>query len=147
MVKVPFVSVVKSQLVALSPVALATIVAEPTPVAVVAVLVPVAVPLTPEVDKSSPLTQPLIVSLNVGLAAPYKRLWLSAVTVRWALPIVKVPFVSVVKSQLVALSPVALATIVAAPTPVAVVAVLLPVAVPVTPEVDRFSLFTKPVMV
>ena len=53
-----------------------------TPVLVVAVLEPVAVPLTPEVASTSPLTKPEMVSVKVGLALPYRRAWLSAVTVR-----------------------------------------------------------------
>ncbi len=46
----------------------------------------------------SPLTKPLTVLVSVGLAAPYRRLWLSAVTVSGALLMVKVPLASVLKS-------------------------------------------------
>ncbi len=47
----------------------------------------------------SPLTKPLsTVSVKVGLAAPYSRDALLAVTVRWALPTVSVPALKVVKS-------------------------------------------------
>ena len=72
-------------MLALTPVAIATIVALPTPVLLVAVVIPVAVPVTPELTRFSPFTKPLRVSVSVGFAAPYKRLWLSAVTVRCAL--------------------------------------------------------------
>ena len=76
---------------------LATMLAVPTPVLAPAALLPVAVPLTPEVLRVSPLTKPETVCVKVGLAAPYKRLWLSALTVRGALLMVSVPLL-VVKS-------------------------------------------------
>jgi hypothetical protein len=65
----------------------------PTAVFGVAAVVPVADPVTPEVASDSPLTKPLIVSVSVGLAWPYRRLWLSAVTVRCALLMVSTPSV------------------------------------------------------
>ena len=58
-------------------------VAVPTPVVAVAAVLPVAVPLTTELV--SLLTKPVMVSVKVGLAAPYRRLCPSAVTVRCAL--------------------------------------------------------------
>ena len=78
--------------------ALPVIVAAPTPVVESAALLPVAVPVTPAVLASWPLTKPVMLSLKVGLAAPYMRLWLSAVTVRCALLTVSVPFTRLVKS-------------------------------------------------
>ena len=60
----------------------------PTGVEAVAVDVQLAVPVTPEVPKFSPFTNPLIVDVNDGFAAPYARLWLSPVTVRCAFVIV-----------------------------------------------------------
>ena len=80
------------------PDALATMLAVPTPVPTPAALLPVAVPLTPEVLRVSLLTKPETVCVKVGLAAPNKRLWLSALTVRGALAMVSVPLFRVVKS-------------------------------------------------
>ena len=80
------------------PDALATMLAVPTPVLALAALLPVAVPLTPEVLRVSPLTKPETVCVKVGLTAPYKRFWLSALTVRGALLMVSVPLLRVVKS-------------------------------------------------
>ena len=80
------------------PDALATMLAVPTQVLAIAALLPVAVPLTPEVPRVSLLTKPETVCVKAGLAAPYKRFWLSALTVRGALLIVSVPLLRVVKS-------------------------------------------------
>jgi hypothetical protein len=80
-------------LLAPKPVVLAATPACPTAVFGVAVVEPVAEPVMPEVASDSPLTKPLMVSVNAGLAWPYRRLWLSAVTVRCALLMVKVPSV------------------------------------------------------
>ena len=77
------------------PDALATMLAVPTPVLALAALLPVAVPLTTELV--SLLTKPETVCVKAGLAAPYKRFWLSALTVRGALLMVSVPLL-VVKS-------------------------------------------------
>ena len=82
-------------MLAVSPVVLAVIAAVPTPVVGAAVLLPVALPLTPEVLNVSLLANPLMVSVKVGLACPYKRAWLSAVTVRCALLMVSVPLAGV----------------------------------------------------
>ena len=49
------------------------------------------VPVTPDVAKVSPLTKPLTVVLSVGLACPYRRDALLAVTVSCALLMVKLP--------------------------------------------------------
>ena len=78
------------------PDALATMLAVPTPVLAIAALLPVAVPLTTELV--SLLTKPETVCVKAGLAAPYKRFWLSALTVRGALLMVSVPLLRVVKS-------------------------------------------------
>ena len=75
--------------------ALPVIVAVPTPVVESTALLPVAVPETIALVASWPLTKPVMLSVKVGLAEPYRRLWLSAVTVRCALLIVSVPFAEV----------------------------------------------------
>ena len=69
-----------------------------TPLLATAVVVTLAVPVTPLVPSVSPFTNPLIVEVSVGLAVPYARACGSAVTVRCAFVIVKLPGVKMVKS-------------------------------------------------
>ena len=69
-----------------------------TPLLATAVVVTLAVPVTPLVPSVSQFTNPLTVAVSVGFATPYARVWLSAVTVRCALVIVKLPGVKMVKS-------------------------------------------------
>src|SRR5438093_10551351 len=61
-----------------------------TALAGVAGLEQLALPVTPEVPSVSAFLKPLIVAVNAGLASPYSRLALFAVTVRWAFVIVKI---------------------------------------------------------
>ena len=62
-----------------------------TPLLAMAVVVTLAVPVTPLVPSVSPFTNPLIVAVSVGFAAPYARAWSSAITVKCALVIAKLP--------------------------------------------------------
>ena len=78
--------------------AAAVIVAAPTVEVAIAVVVALPVPLTPEVLRFWSLTKPLTVVVSAGFVAPYRRFAGSAVTVRWALPMVRVPSARVLKS-------------------------------------------------
>ena len=71
--------------------AVGTVAYVPTLLVAVAVVVTEASPVTPALENDSPFTKPLIVLVKVGLAAPYTRESLSAVTVNEALFTVSVP--------------------------------------------------------
>src|SRR2546425_10392419 len=64
----------------------------------VAALEQLALPVTPEVASVSPFLNPLSVARKLGLASPYSRLALGAVTVRCAFVIVSWPVTKAGKS-------------------------------------------------
>src|SRR2546426_687629 len=128
------------------------IAAVPTDVELVAVVVQLALPVTPEVPNVSPFLKPLSVAVKVGLAAPYARFLSSAVTVKCALVIVNCPLTKFAsgKSWLAAGRVGALTTVIGYGLPateLAVVAVVDSVGAPVTPALVVFSPFTKPLSV
>src|SRR2546430_16155419 len=109
----------------------------------VAGLEQLAPPLTPEVASVSLFLNPLSVARKLGLASPYSRLALFAVTVRWAFVIVSWPAMKVGRSLLPAAGAPVLQVIAGGPPPtvldgVAGLEQLPPPLPPVAPSVSAF---------